>query len=601
MEGIPDWIFTSEADQSPFKELLRLHPSEHALLKAFYVKGQPGMGKLQMLLYPIHCLMQLDKVAILYVLPNLPVFTILVDKSNQSNPFTVRSHPSSLHVTWYTSDFLVIHIADTADSYPNKDERGIFTVFTASLPECNGFSKDRLRTIDLNTEEYPFWKRREFYTMMKHLGMTEQEHWIRPVPAEIIIKLHPFVISLLETHGYVVEGTPEMHDAGSGGSIEPAPQPSAVTSANRFDEPPLFRDSNLLNPNGVRHPPESHGNSVILNASVEAPFAGKRNRKHVPYERSVRLDTSSSSDNLLVRLNVIEVFGLSPRALATDLSDAFRTMSEVFGRDGVTRCVSDANLVFNSLSASHLKSQPVSEFASRVQKTVTTIQTEDFLHVISSKEIFEALRGIKLDFKVNQQLFRSHMMFTVFTAIPDFTSFYFRFPSITRCPMLLSRLCTTPTLIPNVLYYEALYDPVENERSPHWIGMDSFIFFLGLNSITMFTFLNAVDPDRNETGNELIDLLRTQLENGFALTMPGVKVYVFFVWIVKPGDVPEYLEKANHPYKTGVISVSDLIFNECLRMTGPLVKRPKIQLPLSKSTQGFKDCFVMMRNLMIDA
>ncbi|KAK2944615.1 hypothetical protein BLNAU_20474 [Blattamonas nauphoetae] len=73
------------------------------------------------------------------------------------------------------------------------------------------------------------------------------------------------------------------------------------------------------------------------------------------------------------------------------------------------------------------------------------------------------------------------------------------------------------------------------------------------------------------------------------------------MWIVKPEDVPEYLEKVNHRYKTGVISVSDLLFNECSRMTGPLVKRPKIQLPWSKSTQDFKDCFVMKRNLTVDA
>ncbi|KAK2941157.1 hypothetical protein BLNAU_23922 [Blattamonas nauphoetae] len=121
------------------------------------------------------------------------------------------------------------------------------------------------------------------------------------------------------------------------------------------------------------------------------------------------------------------------------------------------------------------------------------------------------------------------------------------------------------------------------------------------NSITLFTFLNAVNPDCNETGNELIDLLKTRLENGHALAMPGVKVEVLFVWIVKPEDVPKYLEKVNHRYKTGVISVSDLLFNECSRMTGPLVKRPKIPVQWEKNTQDFKDCFVMMRNLMVDA
>ncbi|KAK2944612.1 hypothetical protein BLNAU_20470 [Blattamonas nauphoetae] len=615
--GIPDWISTERASESRFSNYFAKEPPNEKKLEAFFVKGQPGTGKSQMLLYLIHCLMQLEKVAILYILPGKPVFTIVVDRSNLSTPIRVRSHDSSFALAWYTRSFPVIRIVDTADPYPNAKQRGIFTVFTASPMEYKKHYISTPHDLSMWDEFYPFWKQEEFYTMMKDLGITGRGHWIRRVDADPIIDLHPIVISLLGTHGYIEDepnassgGEPayEQPDADMDRSKEPVqhiehqltylaissptqnsgvlppspasiPQKSTDISENDSDQPLIFFESNLPDPNIIRHPPQGGSRS----------------------DQRENLGISPPSNVAFVCLNVIEVFGLSPRALTTDLSDAFRAMSEVFGRDGVTHSESDATLVISSLSATHLKGQPVSEFANRLLTTMINIKAEDFLEKNSSKKILEALGGNEMEFRVNQQLFRSYMMFTVFTAIPDFPSFYFRFPSIGRCPMLLSRLCATPTLAPNVLYYEALYEPVIKARSPHWIGIDSFIFFLGPNSIRLFTFLNAVNPDRNETGNELIDLLKTQLENRYALTKPGVKVEVFFMWIVKPEDVPEYLEKVNHRYKTGVISVSDLLFNECSRMTGPLVKRPKIQLPWSKSTQDFKDCFVMKRNLTVDA
>ncbi|KAK2941161.1 hypothetical protein BLNAU_23926 [Blattamonas nauphoetae] len=134
----------------------------------------------QMLLSLIHCLTQLEKVAIVYVLPDMPVITILVDRSNQRNPIRVRSHDPSFSLVWSTHSFPVIRMWD---------------------------------------ELYPFWGKREFYTMMKDLEMTGQEHWIRSVHANSLIDLHPIVISLLGTHG-CIEDEP---NASSGGECTREP------------------------------------------------------------------------------------------------------------------------------------------------------------------------------------------------------------------------------------------------------------------------------------------------------------------------------------------------------------------------------------------
>ncbi|KAK2941155.1 hypothetical protein BLNAU_23920 [Blattamonas nauphoetae] len=175
IEETPDWIARNRADVSPFTTLVGPTLMGHNLYRAICVNGQPGTGKSQMLLYLIHCLMQrLDFVAILYVLPEMPVISILVDKSNRSNPISVRSHYSPLRETWYTDGWPVIHIVDSVDPSISPGMNNYFTVYTAS-PATYTVQIKRFKPTGTKYEgNYPFWTKQEFYAMLRCLGMTER-------------------------------------------------------------------------------------------------------------------------------------------------------------------------------------------------------------------------------------------------------------------------------------------------------------------------------------------------------------------------------------------------------------------------------------------
>ncbi|KAK2940433.1 hypothetical protein BLNAU_24655 [Blattamonas nauphoetae] len=115
IEKTPDWIYSKHACVSPFPSFVVSGlKGEDKPYRAFYVDGQPGTGKSQMLLYLIHRLMkQIPKMAIYYVLPDIPIFTILVDRSDPDNPISVQFHITSLYEDWCTSGFPTIRIVDS--------------------------------------------------------------------------------------------------------------------------------------------------------------------------------------------------------------------------------------------------------------------------------------------------------------------------------------------------------------------------------------------------------------------------------------------------------------------------------------------------------
>ncbi|KAK2951938.1 hypothetical protein BLNAU_13176 [Blattamonas nauphoetae] len=246
-----EWYYSCLASACSFPELLGSRLMRNDYFHAVHMKGQPKTGKSQMLLYLIHCLMQRSQKvvciflvfdvfqAILYILPEKPVITILVDKLNRCNPVRVRSHPSSLGETWYSNGFPIIRIVDSADPYPNESTirivdsadpypyestDGFFTVYAASPAQYEKHTK-----IDMNVPtwygEYPNWKEEEFNVMLQCLGMTRREQLISRVDVVPISDPHPFVVGQLE-----------MRDAGRNLSEEPSPRSPTSTSANTTNE-----------------------------------------------------------------------------------------------------------------------------------------------------------------------------------------------------------------------------------------------------------------------------------------------------------------------------------------------------------------------------
>ncbi|KAK2942357.1 hypothetical protein BLNAU_22744 [Blattamonas nauphoetae] len=169
-------------------------------------------------------------------------------------------------------------------------------------------------------------------------------------------------------------------------------------------------------------------------------------------------------DNFVVCLNVIAVFGLSPRALSADLDNIFNRISDMFGKTGITLNEKEMGSAFVPLIAPYLSNQPVSVFASRLLVLATRLQEN---------------RCSALKHDVNPELFRSHAKFTVFSATPDrFRSFQCTLPVIERCALESSELGGLEAVASNVLYYEPPWDPQRHKENTTWKGIDSFVWIV---------------------------------------------------------------------------------------------------------------------------
>ncbi|KAK2951303.1 hypothetical protein BLNAU_13790 [Blattamonas nauphoetae] len=581
IKGTPEWIYFDNIHPSPFRQLVSSSLKGNDCCKAFYVNGQPGTGKSQMLLYLIYCLMtKVYKVAILYILPHMPVITILVDYLNYSNPISIRSHASSLGEDMYTRGFPVIRIVDSVDPFANKAMQDVFTVYAASPTKYEIQFREPDHEKHEWRENYPLWREGEFYTMMRCLKMTERERWIRPVDADIIVKLHPLVITLLGTHGYLED------------------------ESDSSDDQLGFLQFTAMD-----------GSTL------------KRSHPRLPFEMLLYLNVHFPNDNMSVNLNVIEVFGLSPRALSADLNKTFKRMSEVFGWGGITLEGVKANLVISSLTASHLGYRPVSEFASRLLLAMNRIEAEGFLKNVRDETIPGAFRRYILEHKVNRELLRSHTRFTLYSTTPDlFPTSNCTFPVIDRCALRSSQLDDIQYFKSNVLYCDSLIGSEMEQEQKSWTGINFFIFFHDKDSIKLFTFHTAVNSNDAVLNYRLIEKVKNVLEiqhsreittqlpkhtsrsmnQETTIEIGKEMVEVFFIQIVRPEDVLPYIprnkvfrdheKKASSgygSYRTGVVSISDLLFNEYSGWEGPVTKRPKIEKQWTTDDVDFRKCFVM--------
>ncbi|KAK2947203.1 hypothetical protein BLNAU_17837 [Blattamonas nauphoetae] len=420
-----------------------------------------------------------------------------------------------------------------------------FTVYAASPTQYKLHTRKLPHNLSIWQDKYPFWTKWEFYAMMQCLEMTGQEHWIRAVSANTIIKLHPLVIRLLGTHGYLVD-------------VSTLPQLPPATSASRTNARNILhggiqlrRVSKVTKPPGMINLTQSTSRTNPLNTlpgglqpnlDLSIPNPPERiNLTQSATKQGERGSRSAPESNLLVCLNVIEVFGLSPRALSANLTILFNRISEMFGSEGVKFGAEHSALIMSSLAASHLSNQPVSEFSARLLATLTRIKAEQFIVDIEDNKIPGVLRGLKLEHKVNQELLRSHARFTLHSADPDtFPSYNCTFPKIDRRACLSSQLENGP-FDSNVLYYESLYDSLTNEGQTAWTGIDSFIYFLENDSIKLFAFQITVNDDHKSIDPKLIESLKDKIMEQHAEALPNVEVEVFVAWVVEPGDVPKYI------------------------------------------------------------
>ncbi|KAK2960913.1 hypothetical protein BLNAU_4000 [Blattamonas nauphoetae] len=172
-----------------------------------FLKGQPGTGKSQMLLYLIYRLMHsLEKVAILYTPSQMSlVLTVLIDHTHPTSPINVRVHKPTFAEDTFTKDFEhVIRIVDSEDPFKDPKMDRYFTVFVASQTQFSTF-RETMRTDKFRIElSYPLWRQDEFLKMLVRLGKTEHRFWHHNLSARSLCKMHPLVVKLLGTHGQYI-------------------------------------------------------------------------------------------------------------------------------------------------------------------------------------------------------------------------------------------------------------------------------------------------------------------------------------------------------------------------------------------------------------
>ncbi|KAK2956730.1 hypothetical protein BLNAU_8364 [Blattamonas nauphoetae] len=120
-----------------------------------------------------------------------------------------------------------------------------------------------------------------------------------------------------------------------------------------------------------------------------------------------------------VKMNVIDVFGLTPRMLGGRVSGAFLDLIHALAinsllTDDEYTLPTISHLTFNGLSKN-----PFSSFAARLFTELETLKSAHFLELVHNRELEERLREQMFKSKVNDELLVSHAKLTVYSAMPN--------------------------------------------------------------------------------------------------------------------------------------------------------------------------------------
>ncbi|KAK2958774.1 hypothetical protein BLNAU_6277 [Blattamonas nauphoetae] len=328
-----------------------------------------------------------------------------------------------------------------------------------------------------------------------------------------------------------------------------------------------------------------------------------------------------------VRMNVIDVFGLTPRMLGDRVENAFCDLVKTLSIDSFMTDEKASVPTISHLTFKGLSKYPISSFAARLFTMIQKLKPAAFLAFLQDPHLNAAFNGLLLEAKVNQELLISHAKFTVFATISDrFQTFTYQLPQIGHHPTtaaeLLSQGPNAITIQSEVLYSETLYDVRNNQKRKPWTGIDSFIYLkeqiiTGKKKKTarvfhnLFTFQITISKEHKLCGNVLINAIRDKIVREQEINQNDLNV--FFIWIVPPKYVESYRNLEQPPefhyntraqgkpvhktpmnHYTGVISVSDLLLNEYsdpkgIKDVDILQNRPMTQF--EPESDAFIECF----------
>ncbi|KAK2949543.1 hypothetical protein BLNAU_15525 [Blattamonas nauphoetae] len=281
-----------------------------------------------------------------------------------------------------------------------------------------------------------------------------------------------------------------------------------------------------------------------------------------------------------VMMNVIDVFGLTPRMLGKRVAGAFLDMMRAleywnFLSSKIDNAVNISHLIFKE------GKKPISLFATRLLAMLQKLRSAAFLEILHNSELEERLREQMLRSKVNNELLVSRAKLTVFSAMPNrFRSFMFQLPVIGHQAKtedeILSRRSTAFRILTDVFYHETTYDAQARHNCRHWRGIDSFVYLQeqtpsvneDVQTVhTLYTFKSTLSNTPNPCNTVLIDAIRDKIAGQQKVEQADINV--FFLWIVLAEHVGSFRNVMQRddlstqlPVNTGVVSVSDLLVTE---------------------------------------
>ncbi|KAK2956184.1 hypothetical protein BLNAU_8748 [Blattamonas nauphoetae] len=307
LSRVPHWVEQDNKLNSSIKDFLKDVPTSNAVPSHYYVEGHPGTGKTEMQLYFLYRLIHtFARLIIVYDFKDIPTLFIKVDKT-QEPEIVVEQLKSDRSQFQDVDYFPVIGLFDSV----KPETRAFFTyvgsphIMEKHLPEnWNGNMELRL--------PYPLWKKKEFWHMLQLVYPRDPTPWLRSFPVvEINILNYDMKRILLCLPEFDAEESPL----------------DIVQSMNPHQENGFITLREVF---GLKHP--ITGTSKInLTTSPPAlifprqPPMTQKQLNSLSVEE--RLDLSSFRPNWdpameeklqkgkEIILNVIDLFGLTPRAL----------------------------------------------------------------------------------------------------------------------------------------------------------------------------------------------------------------------------------------------------------------------------------------------
>ncbi|KAK2947451.1 hypothetical protein BLNAU_17601 [Blattamonas nauphoetae] len=184
LSRVPPWVEADPKSTVSFKDFLKINPSSNYFHTNYYVEGHPGTGKTEMQFYFLYRLIHsFARLIIVFDCIGLPPLFIKVDKT-ESKELVVEELKRDRSQFQNVDYFPVIGLFDSV-----KPETKAFFTYVGSPPFIK---KHEPRHWNVNVVRFllsPMWTKKEFWSMLRLVYPPGTTPWIRKFP-KASIDLH---------------------------------------------------------------------------------------------------------------------------------------------------------------------------------------------------------------------------------------------------------------------------------------------------------------------------------------------------------------------------------------------------------------------------